>query len=169
MSESSVRTAEGNCLTPWPCLALASSTAKPLPRKYAAHALVAAGSARSTRLRTISLGLPLVSSSTSGFRLERGTRASRISHTASICFSWSEIIRRVLVMWPGYHWMFMALSSILPPVLSEGGRCGPSPASPCPAWRRGSAAAGPCPGDSPSSPGPDGRPGCRSCGCGCRP
>ena len=43
-------------------------------------------------------------------------RASRISHTASILPSWAWIMRRVLVMWPGYHWMFMPFSTQVPPL-----------------------------------------------------
>src|SRR5699024_8877385 len=73
----------------------------------------------SMRLRTMSLGFPAVSSSTSGLRLEIGIRASRISQTASMFFSWLWIIRRVLVMWPGYHWMFISccISGIVIPSL----------------------------------------------------
>ena len=69
---------------------------------------MAPASAMSMRLRTMSRGFPAVSSSTSGFRLAMGIRASRISQTASMFFSWLWIIRRVLVMWPGYHWIFIS-------------------------------------------------------------
>jgi len=55
--------------------------------------------------------LPQIASM-SGFRLEMGMRASKISHTASTSFTSASIIRRVLVMWPGYHWIFMLVSGL---------------------------------------------------------
>ena len=59
-------------------------------------------------------GLPPTSSSKSGFRLAMGIRASMTSATMSTYLRFSPIIRRVLVMWPGYHWMFTFLSSPFP-------------------------------------------------------
>ena len=50
--------------------------------------------------------------SMSGFRLENGMRASTISQTASTSLRSASIFRRVLVMWPGYHWIFMRSSIV---------------------------------------------------------
>ena len=75
-----------------------------------AQRFVMAGSAISMRLRMIIRGLLPQMASMSGLRLVMGMRASRISHTASTSFTSASIIRRVLVMWPGYHWIFMLAS-----------------------------------------------------------
>ena len=101
LSRSSSRTAAENFSVPTPFLALASSTAQPCARKYRVQRRVSAGSAWSARLRTMSRGLPAVSSSTSGLREDIGMRASTISQTASIFLISAEIMRLVLVMWPG--------------------------------------------------------------------
>ena len=85
-------------MVPAPLLASDSITAQPLERNQAAQRFVASGSAWSTRFSTTSRGLPAVSWSMSGFRLETGIRASTISHTASTFLICSAIIRRVLVM-----------------------------------------------------------------------
>ena len=64
------------------------------------------------RLRMIIRGFVPQMASMSGLRLASGMRASKISHTASTSFTSASIIRRVLVMWPGYHWIFMRSSIV---------------------------------------------------------
>ena len=97
-----------------PLRASHSKTEIPWARKYAPQTLLAAGSAWSARLRMTTRGFPPTSSSKSGFRLAMGIRASMTSATTSTYLRFSPIIRRVLVMWPGYHWMFTFLSSPFP-------------------------------------------------------
>ncbi len=88
-------------------------TVIPLFFKKAIHFWVALGSARSIRFKTRIRGFPPHRRSISGFRLEIGIRASTISHTASTCFRSASIWRRVLVIWPGYHWIFIFFSSLM--------------------------------------------------------
>ena len=102
-SLSAPRITGENCFTPAPLWASQVSTAIPWARKCASQSLVAAGSAWSARLRTTTRGLVPTRSSMSGLRLAMGMRASMISATTSTNFRFSPIIRRVLVMWPGYH------------------------------------------------------------------
>ena len=78
-------------------------TAQPFRLKYSLHRATIAGSAMSMRLRMIMRGLLPQIVSISGFRLEMGILASKISQTASTSFRSASIWRRVLVMWPGYH------------------------------------------------------------------
>ena len=113
-SFSAARITGENCLPPAPLRASHSKTEIPWARKYAPQTLLAAGSAWSARLRMTTRGFPPTSSSKSGFRLAMGIRASMTSATTSTYLRFSPIIRRVLVMWPGYHWMFTFLSSPFP-------------------------------------------------------
>ena len=105
------RTVGPNCPTPLPVLASVSSTAKSFPRNQAPQARLPSGSAWSARLRTTSRGFCPQMASMSGLRLDRGMRASTSSTTMSTSFRSASICRRVLVMWPGYHWMFMGKPS----------------------------------------------------------
>lgn len=68
-------------------------------------------------MSTTSRGLPAVMASMSGFRLDTGIRASMISTTMSTFFRSASICRRVLVMCPGYHWIFMGSPPFLSPAL----------------------------------------------------
>ncbi|MFQ9435301.1 MAG: hypothetical protein ACLR1R_02490 [Ruminococcus callidus] len=58
--------------------------------------------------------------SISGLRLLCGTRASRISTTASTSDRFAAIIRRVFVICPGNHWIFRISSSAMPAAFPDG-------------------------------------------------
>ncbi len=105
-----------NWLTPRPDLASHSRTEMPRARNHSPQSLLAAGSAWSARLRTTTRGLLPTMSSMSGLRLAMGMRASMISATTSTYFMSAAIIRRVLVIWPGYHWMFIRTALLPYPV-----------------------------------------------------
>ena len=56
-------------------------------------------------LSTVKMGFPLQSPRISGFLLERGMRASRISMTTSTRERFSLISRLVFAICPGNHWI----------------------------------------------------------------
>ncbi|KYF57546.1 hypothetical protein BE08_05360 [Sorangium cellulosum] len=71
--------------------------------RWRSHAFVTAGSARSLLLSTLTHGFWPRSSATTGFSLACGMRASSTSMMTSCDGIDSAIMRRALVMWPGYH------------------------------------------------------------------
>ena len=97
-SAQAVRAAGVKSAMPFLVLQSVAMTAIPFALKYAIHFLVALGSARSIRFKTMILGFAPQMLSMSGFRLETGMRASTISQTASTCLRSASIWRRVLVM-----------------------------------------------------------------------
>ena len=100
--DSTLRTVSSNLSRPLP-ERQSTASAAPSFEKYESHLSFAAGSAVSHLFITMISGLPCISSLMSGLRLERGTRASMISTTASTSGRFFCIIRLVLVMWPGNH------------------------------------------------------------------
>ena len=87
------RAAAGKAFTPRPLLQSISSASAPSPVNAFFQSAVAAASAGSARLSTISRGLLPTMRSTSGLRLELGMRASRSSTTASTRRRLSSIMR----------------------------------------------------------------------------
>ena len=75
--------------------------------KYAIHAAVAAGSARSLLFRTLRQGRCRCARSSwiMGLLPASGTRASSTSITTSISAIVSAAFLRAAVMWPGNHWI----------------------------------------------------------------
>jgi len=104
--ESSFSMAVCTAFAPPFCLALMATQPASAAWKYLIHSSVTAGSARSALFSAYSFGLRAVIRSISGLRLDSGMRASSRTRLASTCWISCSIMRRVLVIWPGNHWIF---------------------------------------------------------------
>ena len=89
--------------TPRPFTASTGTAASPCAAKYFTHVRVAASSARSALLSTITRGLSPTISRSTGFAELSGIRASSSSKTTSTSFRFSLTSRSALRMCPGYH------------------------------------------------------------------
>ena len=113
----SSRSSASMALRTWPalpfCFALMATQPAPAARKYACHARVRSGSARSALFITYKRGFAAVRRCSSGLRLLKGIRASRSWSTTSTFFKFASMSRRVLAMWPGNHWMLRRFTNSL--------------------------------------------------------
>ena len=90
-----------SCFMPLPLFASMATARMPCARKYASHARVSAGSARSDLFSAMRRGLPAMISASIGFALAAGMRASRSSTTTSTSFRFSSMSRCAFFIWPG--------------------------------------------------------------------